>query len=267
MAEGEPEVIEVIERSFSSVLPDAPVELLLADNSHAPPPSHGGRRSRRQATELRCRFTRSLPGGAPRTGFRNSVTAIISTPAPSCATARKAGCRLCASPSPSWVGPWASSMPPASPAAKVADDHVDDLAILAKLAGARIGLLRVMAETAAAGFDRHAHRAAEPALASRSASRPSRPISTRSPWRWPTWTTSRPLTTPMGTRRETGHCGSSTRVLRDTLRNSDIASRYGGEEFAIAFPDCSSIDATRALNTVRPSSTPQSRSAGSPSSP
>ena len=35
MAEGEPEVIDVIERSFSSVLPEAPVELLLADNSHA----------------------------------------------------------------------------------------------------------------------------------------------------------------------------------------------------------------------------------------
>ena len=35
MAEGEPEVIEVIERSFSTVLPDAPAELLLADNSHA----------------------------------------------------------------------------------------------------------------------------------------------------------------------------------------------------------------------------------------
>ena len=35
MAEGEPEVIEVIERSFATVLPDAPAELLLADNSHA----------------------------------------------------------------------------------------------------------------------------------------------------------------------------------------------------------------------------------------
>ena len=28
-------------------------------------------------------------------------------------------------------------------------------------------------------------------------------------------------------------------------------SRYGGEEFAIAFPDCSSGDAARALNTAR----------------
>src|SRR6202789_3661694 len=35
MAEGEPEVIDVIERSFAAVVPEAPVELLLADNSHA----------------------------------------------------------------------------------------------------------------------------------------------------------------------------------------------------------------------------------------
>ena len=41
------------------------------------------------------------------------------------------------------------------------------------------------------------------------------------------------------------------RVLRDSLRSSDIISRYGGEEFAIAFPDCSAMEATRALNTVR----------------
>ncbi len=35
MAEGEPEVVQVIERSFSAIVPDAPIELLLADNSHA----------------------------------------------------------------------------------------------------------------------------------------------------------------------------------------------------------------------------------------
>jgi hypothetical protein len=35
MAEGEPEVIDVIERSLASTLPQAAVELLLADNSHA----------------------------------------------------------------------------------------------------------------------------------------------------------------------------------------------------------------------------------------
>ncbi len=35
MAGGEPEVIDVIQRSFSTVLPRGAVELLLADNSHA----------------------------------------------------------------------------------------------------------------------------------------------------------------------------------------------------------------------------------------
>ena len=37
MAEGEPEVIDVIERSFTAVLPDSPVELLLADNRESTP--------------------------------------------------------------------------------------------------------------------------------------------------------------------------------------------------------------------------------------
>ncbi|HZP29526.1 MAG TPA: diguanylate cyclase, partial [Acidimicrobiia bacterium] len=35
MAEGEPEAHDAIERAFASVVPESPVELLLADNSHA----------------------------------------------------------------------------------------------------------------------------------------------------------------------------------------------------------------------------------------
>ncbi len=42
-----------------------------------------------------------------------------------------------------------------------------------------------------------------------------------------------------------------SRVLRDSLRTSDVVSRYGGEEFAIAFADCSAVHATQAVNTVR----------------
>ena len=57
--------------------------------------------------------------------------------------------------------------------------------------------------------------------------------------------------TPTGTRPVTGRLRLFARVLRDTLRAHDLISRYGGEEFAIAFPDCSAVDATRALNTVQ----------------
>ena len=146
MAEGEPEVIEVIERSFSTVLPDAPAELLLADNSHAhlhrmaavdpegKPPSCGvdspdrcpaARRAQIQvfgdSDDLdACPKLRNRPEGrlsalcVPVSIMGRTVGVIHAT---------------------------------GEPGAKVEDDRVDDLATLAKLAGARIGLLRVMAET------------------------------------------------------------------------------------------------------------------------
>ena len=45
--------------------------------------------------------------------------------------------------------------------------------------------------------------------------------------------------------------GLFARVLRDTLRTSDLVCRYGGEEFAIAFPDCAASDAMHAIESVR----------------
>ena len=249
MAEGEPEVIEVIERSFSTVLPEAPIELLLADNSHAhlhrmaavgpegKPPSCGVDSPDRCPAARRAQIQEFSDSdhldACPK--LRNRPEGRLSA---LCVPVSIMG---------RTVGVLHAT---GEPGAKVDDDHVDDLATLAKLAGARIGLLRVMAE------------------------RSCRPPPTRLPGLLNRRSFSErvaaipvhlyPVAVAMAdldhfkTLNDTyGHETGDralrlfARVVRDSLRSSDVASRYGGEEFAIAFPDCSALDAARALNTIR----------------
>ncbi len=249
MAEGEPEVIDVIERSFGAVLPEAPVELLLADNSHAhlhrmaavgpegKPPSCGvdspdrcpaARRAQVQefadSDDLdACPKLRNRPQGrlsalcVPVSIMGRTVGVIHAT---------------------------------GEPGVKIEDDHIDDLATLAKLAGARIGLLRVMAETQLqASTDTLTGLLNRRSFSEQVAAVPSHlhPVAVA----MADLDHFKTLNDTYG--HETGDRALRlfARVLRDALRGSDVVSRYGGEEFAIAFPDCSAIEATRALNTVR----------------
>ena len=249
MAEGEPEVIDVIERSFDTVLPDAPAELLLADNSHAhlvrmaavgpqgDPPGCGvdspdrcpaARRAQIQvfadSDDLdACPKLRNRPQGrlsalcVPVSIMGRTVGVIHATDRPQ---------------------------------VEVPDDKVDDLATLAKLAGARIGLLRVMAETQLqASTDTLTGLLNRRAFSEQVAAVPPHlhPIAVA----MADLDHFKTLNDTYG--HETGDRALRlfARVLRDSLRGSDLVSRYGGEEFAIAFPDCSAIDATRALNTAR----------------
>lgn len=248
MAEGEPEVIEVIERSFSGVLPDAPVELLLADNSHAhlhrmvavgpegkPPgcgvdsPDRCPAARRAQIQEFTdsnhldaCPKLRNRPEGrlsalcVPVSIMGRTVGVIHAT---------------------------------GEPGAKVDSDHVDDLATLAKLAGARIGLLRVMAETQLqASTDALTGLLNRRSFSERVTSVPEHlyPIAVA----MADLDHFKNLNDTYG--HETGDRALRlfARVLRDSLRTSDMVSRHGGEEFAIAFPDCSTVEATRALSHV-----------------
>jgi diguanylate cyclase (GGDEF)-like protein len=249
MAEGEPEVIEVIERTFATVLPEAPAELLLADNSHAhlhrmaavgpegKPPSCGVDSPDRCPAARRAQiqeFTDSDHLDAcPK--LRNRPEGRLSA--------------LCMP--VSIMGRTVGVIHATGvPGAKVDDDHVNDLATLAKLAGARIGLLRVMAETQMqASTDTLTGLLNRRSFSERVAAIPVHlyPVAMA----MADLDHFKILNDTYG--HETGDRALRlfTRVLRDSLRTSDVASRYGGEEFAIAFPDCSATDATRALNTVR----------------
>ena len=250
MAEGEPEVIEVIERSFATVLPDAPAELLLADNSHA---------------HLHRMAAVGPEGKPPSCGVDSPDR---------CPAARRAQTQVFADSDHLDACPKLRNRP---------EGRLSALCVPVSIMGRTVGVIHATGEAGeegrrrsrrrpghagqagrrphrpapghgrdpAAGLDRHADRTAQPAVLLPAGRRRSRRTSTRSPWPWPTSTTSRSSTTPTGTRPGTGRCGCSARVLRDSLRTSDVASRYGGEEFAIAFPDCSAVDAARALNTVR----------------
>ena len=100
MAEGEPEVIEVIERSFATVLPEAPAELLLADNSHA-------HLHRMAAVGPAAWIRRTAARRHAERRSRSSPTATTSMPVPSCATVRRAVSRPFACPYPSWDARWA----------------------------------------------------------------------------------------------------------------------------------------------------------------
>jgi diguanylate cyclase (GGDEF)-like protein len=249
MAEGEPEVIDVIERSFATVLPDAPAELLLADNSHAhllrmaavgpegEPPDCSVDSPDRCPAARRAQIQRFLDSedldACPK--LRNRPQGRLSA---LCVPVSIMG---------RTVGVIHAT---GQPEEAVADEKVDDLATLAKLAGARIGLLRVMAETQLqASTDTLTGLLNRRSFSQKVAAVPAllHPVAVA----MADLDHFKELNDTYG--HETGDRALRlfARVLRDSLRGSDIVGRYGGEEFAIAFPDCSAADAGRALNTVR----------------
>src|SRR6202789_216475 len=249
MAEGEPEVIDVVGRSFGAGVPGRAVELPLADNSHA----------------HLLRMAGVGPDGEP-------PSCSVDSP-DRCPAARRAQVQVFGDSDHLDACPKLRNRPqgrlsalcvPVSimgrtvgvihatdkPDAEVEDAQVQDLTTLAKLAGARIGLLRVMAETQLqASTDTLTGLLNRRSFSEKVAAVPAHlyPVAMA----MADLDHFKVLNDTYG--HETGDRALRlfTRVLRDSLRTSDVASRYGGEEFAIAFPDCSAIDATRALNTLR----------------
>lgn len=249
MAAGEPEVVDVIERAFKLGMPHSPVELLLADNSHAhldrvasaspttvelgcsvdsPDQCPAARRAQVQRFDHSdaldaCPKLRGRPGGAV-SGLCVPVSIMGRTVGVIHATGK--------------------------PDATVTDDTVTGAETLAKLAGARLGLLRVMAETQLQAatdnltgllnrrsFEQQvtAIRAKDPVLALAMADLDHLKI----------------LNDTYG--HETGDRALRlfAQVLSGSVRAQDLVCRHGGEEFVVALAGCTAASSRDILESVR----------------
>ena len=249
MAEGEPEVVQVIERSFSAIVPDAPIELLLADNSHAhllrmasasptgsPPccgvdsPDHCPAARRAQVQRFQdseeldaCPKLRGRVGGA--------MSAMC---VPVSIMGRSVGVIHVTGEQHDWFS----------------ENTEQDLATLAKLSGARIGLLRVMAETQLQATTDSLtgllnRRSFEHRVAALRREEPEIVIAMADLDHF------KLLNDSYG--HETGDRALRVfaQVLRESMRAEDLVCRHGGEEFAIAIPGCSIEKAREIFEATR----------------
>ncbi len=249
MAEGEPEVLDVIERSLAKVAPGVPAELLLADNSHA-------------------HLVRMAAVGFPADGQGCSVDSPAQCPAArraqiqvfedsealdSCPKLRqRSEERMAALCVPvSIMGRTVGVIHSTAAAGTVPpDEQVHDLATLAKLGGARIGLLRAMAETQLQATTDNLtgllnRRAFEQRVTEARRAHPLISVAMADLDHFKT------LNDTYGHEAGDRALRLFARVLRESLRSDDVICRYGGEEFALAFPGCAPADAKRALDSVR----------------
>jgi diguanylate cyclase (GGDEF)-like protein len=249
MAEGEPEVIEVIERSFSTILPQSPVELLLADNSHA----HLLRMASASPTGLSPGCGVDSPDHCPAARRAQIQRFADSDDLDACPKLRGridgAISSVCVPVAimGRTVGVIHST---AEPHAKLTDDKVQDLGTLAKLAGARIGLLRVMAETQL--------QAATDSLTGLLNRRSFEQQVTKSRRDTPLLSLAladldhfKALNDTYG--HETGDRALRlfAQVLTGSVRVQDVVGRHGGEEFVVALVGCHADAARHILDSLR----------------
>jgi diguanylate cyclase (GGDEF)-like protein len=262
MAEGEPEVLEVVERAFAATVPSAPIELLLADNSHA----HLSRMATSSPTGEPPNCSVDSPDQCPAARRAQVQRFSDSEALDACPKLRSRPQGRCAAicVPVSIMGRTVGVIHVTSePKTSLDDSAVQDLETLAKLAGARIGLLRVMTET-----QLQASTDSLTGLLNR------RSLENR------VQTLRRDHTDFVVAMADLDHFkqlndvhGHETgdralrlfaQTLRTSLRSHDVVSRQGGEEFAVVLPGCSIEDANRALEGVREHLLDAVRGAGLP---
>jgi diguanylate cyclase (GGDEF)-like protein len=248
MADGEPEVIDVIERSFSAAVPGAAVELLLADNSHA----------------HLLRMASASPTGTP-------PGCTVDSP-DRCPAARRAQIQRFADSEDLDACPKLRGRPEGAVSAlcvpvsimgrtvgvihatgerqtSLAETTIDDLGTLAKLAGARIGLLRVMAETQLQASTDNLTGLLNRRSFEQLASAMRRQV-TAVAVAMADLDHFKDLNDTYG--HETGDRALRlfSQVLSESVRENDLVCRHGGEEFVVALPGCTAQRACEILQAL-----------------
>jgi diguanylate cyclase (GGDEF)-like protein len=249
MAEDESEVIDVIERSMAATLPAAAAELLLADNSHA----HLLRVASVSPVGDVPGCTVSSPDHCPAARRSQAQHFPDSDALDACPKLRaRAQGRVAAVCVPvsimgRTVGVLHAVGEPNKP---FAADKVSELGTLANQAGARIGLLRVMADTQLqAATDSLTgllnRRSFESKLTAVRASEPTIALAMADLDHF------KKLNDTYG--HETGDRALRlfADVLRGSFREHDLLCRQGGEEFLIALPASTAEGARRGIDAVR----------------
>jgi diguanylate cyclase (GGDEF)-like protein len=249
MTELESEVLEVLERSLSDALPDSPVELLLADNSHAhllrvaghapsgvlpscgvDSPAHcpAARRSQLQVFADSddfdaCPKLRNRPGGAV-----SAVCVPVSIMGTTVGVIHSTG----------------------EQNVLLADDKVQDLSLVAELAGSKIASLRMMVETQLqAATDNLTgllnRRSFEERLAEARGEQALVTIVMADLDHF------KDLNDAFGHGSGDRALRLFTQVLTESVRTKDLVCRYGGEEFVVALPGCGSENARGIFDALR----------------
>ncbi|MGI8665815.1 MAG: diguanylate cyclase [Jatrophihabitans sp.] len=249
MAEDEPEVIGVIERALAEVVPDSPAELLLADNSHAHLTRVASTAPEGQPPACSVDSPDHCPA-ARRSQVQRFADSEALDACPKLRRRTQGRCSAICVPV-SIMGRTVGVLHAVDAPGAVADqEQSQDLGILADKVGARIGLLRVIAES-----QLQASTDSLTGLLNRR--------SMQNKVRELRRTTKqiavvvadldhfKQLNDTYG--HETGDRALRlfASTLAGSLRRQDLVSRHGGEEFVAVLPDCTGKNARAVTDNIR----------------
>jgi diguanylate cyclase (GGDEF)-like protein len=250
MAEGEPEAHDAIQRAFASVVPESPVELLLADNSHA-------HLDRVVVSAVAAGDAPGCPVDSPehcpaarRAQTQRFADSDALDACPKLRGREQGRCSAVCVPM-SIMGRTVGVIHTTGVHGVPLDDvRIDDLETLANQAGARLGMLRVMAETQLqASTDGLTglinRRTLENAARNLRASQRSFALVMADLDRF------KELNDTHGHEAGDRALRIFAQTVRETLRTGDVACRFGGEEFTLVLPELATDDAAELMEQVR----------------